>query len=287
MSTKNFFKFRYVLFLLTFLSQYCVTASETSADEYIAKYPYVYHLVQKDLWDKAVETNLTYFPPTYSQDKFTHATANPDFLLTIGNHFYQNVKGEWLCLRMSVDSLSATGVQTIFEGTAPVGDKQADFEGTDSELFPHILGGIRPSAVLQAHVVTRDIDGRFLAVSDVIDTLAIGIGDTTLYHIVSQKELRTLTQNNIYSPRSIQLEGYIHFSKLELILPIANDAYSDREVLFLLQVTFEEDDEYLRWIGDNPDYYRGLDLTMVERKIEFFRDKNGFWKFPESFRSTH
>jgi hypothetical protein len=70
---------------------------------------------------------------------------------------------------MSVDSLASTGVRTIFEGTAPVGDKEADFEGTDSELFPHILGGIHPSAVLQAHKVFRDDNGRFLSVEDVID----------------------------------------------------------------------------------------------------------------------
>ena len=160
----------YMLFLLFFLPQNCVAASEENTDKYIEKYPYVYHLVQKELWDKTLEENSTYYPPTYSQDKFTHATANPDFLLTIGNHFYTHVKGEWRCLRMSVDSLSATGVQTIFEGTAPVGDKQADFEGTDSELFPHILGGIHPSAVLQVHMVSRDSEGRFLTVSDIVDT---------------------------------------------------------------------------------------------------------------------
>ena len=158
-----------MLFLLFFLPQHCVAASEQKTDKYIEKYPYVYHLVQKELWDKALEDNSTYFPPTYSQDKFTHATANPDFLLTIGNHFYTQVKGEWRCLRMSVDSLSATGVKTIFEGTAPVGDKEADFEGTDSELFPHILGGIHPSAVLQVHMVSRDNEGRFLSVSEVVN----------------------------------------------------------------------------------------------------------------------
>ena len=144
------------------------TASAEGVDEYLEKYPYVYHLVQKNLWDKTLKEDSTYFPPTYSQDDFTHATANPAFLLTIGNHFYTDVKGEWLCLRMSVASLSATGVQTIFEGTAPVGDIQADFEGTDSELFPHILGGIHPSAVLQVHRVSRDKEGHFLAVSDII-----------------------------------------------------------------------------------------------------------------------
>lgn len=261
-------------FLLVLLSQNCAAASEANTAEYVKKYPYIFHLVQKSMWDEALEKNATYFPPTYSQDNFTHATANPDFLLTIGNHFYQDVKGEWLCLRMSVKSLAATGVQTIFEGTAPVGDKQADFEGTDSELFPHILGGIHPSAVLEAHVVSRNKTGRFLAVSDVVSS-------TTLYHIVGQKELQTLTRNNIYSPLSIELEGYIHFSKLALILPIANDAYLDREVLFLLQVTFDEEDEDLRWIGDNPDYYRGLDLTMVEKKFEFPRGENGSWLLPE------
>lgn len=264
----------YMSFLLLFLSQNYAAASEANTAEYVKKYPYIYHLVQKSMWDKALKKNATYFPPTYDQDNFTHATANPDFLLTIGNHFYQDVKGEWLCLRMSVESLAATGVQTIFEGTAPVGDKQADFEGTDSELFPHILGGIHPSAVLEAHVVSRNKTGRFLAVSDVISS-------TTLYHIVGQKELQTLTSNNIYSPLSIELEGYIHFSKLPLILPIANDAYLDRKVLYLLQVTFDEEDEDLRWIGDNPDYYRGLDLKMVEKQLEFTRGENGHWLLPE------
>jgi uncharacterized protein (DUF952 family) len=117
-----------------------------------------------------------------------------------------------------------------------------------------------------------------------VSTATVSVADTTLYHIVSQKELQTLTQDNIYSPLSIELEGYIHFSKLELIMSYANGAYIDRKVLFLLQVTFDDDDEDLRWIGDNPDYYRGLDLTMVERKAEFTRNKNGLWVLPKIYQ---
>ena len=117
-----------------------------------------------------------------------------------------------------------------------------------------------------------------------ISTATVSIADTTLYHIVSQEELQTLTQDNIYSPLSIELEGYIHFSKLELIMLYANDAYIDRKVLFLLQVTFDDDDEDLRWIGDNPDYYRGLDLTMVEQKAEFTRNQDGLWVLPKVFQ---
>ncbi|MDA7833473.1 DUF952 domain-containing protein [Pseudomonadales bacterium] len=110
---------------------------------------------------------------------------------------------------------------------------------------------------------------------------SVSIADTTLYHIVSEKELQTLTKDNVYTPASVELEGYIHFSKIELILPIANDAYIDREILYLLQVTFDDDDKYLRWIGDNPDYWRGLDLAMVEHKLVFSRDKNGVWVLPK------
>jgi uncharacterized protein (DUF952 family) len=117
-----------------------------------------------------------------------------------------------------------------------------------------------------------------------ISAAKVSVADTTLYHIVSQKELQTLTQDNIYSPLSIELEGYIHFSKLELIMSYANGPYIDRKVLFLLQVTFDDDDKDLRWIGDNPDYYRGLDLSMVERKAEFTRDKSGKWVLPKVFQ---
>ena len=67
-------------------------------------------------------------------------------------------------------------------------------------------------------------------------------------------------------------------------MPIANDAYIDRKKLYLLQVTFLNDDKDLRWIGDNPDYYRGLDLAMVDRKIEFVRGENGPWAYPKGFQ---
>jgi len=122
---------------------------------------------------------------------------------------------------------------------------------------------------------------RFVLLIACLSITSVSIADTTLYHIVSEKELQTLTKDNVYTPASVELEGYIHFSKIELILPIANDAYIDREILYLLQVTFDDNDEYLRWIGDNPDYWRGLNLDMVERKMLFSRDENGLWVLPK------
>ena len=65
---------------------------------------------------------------------------------------------------MTAESLKRSGVEVVFEGTAPVGDKPADFEGSDDELYPHILGGITPSAVVEIHKVSRNDSGDFIAI---------------------------------------------------------------------------------------------------------------------------
>jgi len=142
---------------------------DVSDDEETAhlEHPYLFHLIQADLWEAAVNSDSEYFPPTYDQDGFTHATANPDLLLNVANHFYQDVPGRWMCLRMTLESLKAVGTKVVFEGTAPVGDIEADFSGTDDELFPHVMGGIKPAAVLEVHSVTRSADGKFLSVAGV------------------------------------------------------------------------------------------------------------------------
>ncbi len=141
--------------------------SDDKSSEAHLEHPYLFHLVQAELWYQALEDESLYFPPTYEQDGFTHATANPDLLLNVANHFYTDVAGEWLCLRMTVESLQAQGISVVFEGTAPVGDKQPDFEGTEDELFPHVLGGIPPKAVLEVYSVERNESGDFLSIPGV------------------------------------------------------------------------------------------------------------------------
>lgn len=133
------------------------------------EHPHIFHLVQSRLWDPVAKGDGSYYPPTYEADGFTHATANPKALLKVANHFYRDVPGDWYCLRMTEESLRQTGVETIWEGTAPVGDIKAEFEGANDELFPHLFGGIHPAAVLEVLPVERAPDGTFLAVSGVTD----------------------------------------------------------------------------------------------------------------------
>jgi len=156
--------FTFLLLTLPFYASAATVTKETDTEAHL-QYSYIFHLIQKANWDKSIANGEVYYPPTYAQDGFTHATANPDYLLTIGNHFYKQTKGEWLLLKMTVASLEETGVKTIFEGTAAVGDKQPDFDGSKSELFPHILGGIAPAAVLEVIKVERSASGEFLSIT--------------------------------------------------------------------------------------------------------------------------
>lgn len=133
------------------------------------EHSFVYHLVQARLWEPVAADKGIYFPPTYDTDGFIHGTANTQKLLSVANHFYRDVPGVWYCLRMTVKSLSRTGVETIFESTAAVGDIQPGFDGAGDELFPHVYGGIRPEAVLDVHRVHRAADGTFLSVDGVTD----------------------------------------------------------------------------------------------------------------------
>ena len=108
--------------------------------------------------EKYQNTDPVYFPPTYQQDGFVHATANPSMLLGVGNHFYKNIPGEWICLEILP---SVLGAPVKFESPAPVGNTQSN---ADSDLlFPHIYGGISKYAVNRIIKVNRNEVGEFLS----------------------------------------------------------------------------------------------------------------------------
>ena len=37
--------------------------------------------------------------------RFTHLTENPSMLLSVANHFYRDVQGEWVCLKLDPDKI--------------------------------------------------------------------------------------------------------------------------------------------------------------------------------------
>eukprot|EP00808_Paulinella_micropora_P020214 g34499.t1 len=133
------------------------------------KHPFLYHCAQKAVWEKCKADNKTYYPPTYKQDGFTHATADGSKLLGVLNHFYKDVPGEWVCLKFTRKSLAIAGVDVVFEEPAPVGDTPAIDSG--GQLFPHLMGGI-PTAtgvVLDELPILRAPGGGFQSIPGVTE----------------------------------------------------------------------------------------------------------------------
>ncbi len=115
---------------------------------------------------KAQTENITYFPPTYDQDGFTHGTGEAAKLLDVANHFYRENKGEWVCLEMPEHQLNDSGAIVRYEPAAAVGNKSGKLVSIEESkpLFPHIYGGIHPSVVTGVYAVERASDGRFLSI---------------------------------------------------------------------------------------------------------------------------
>ena len=65
----------------------------------------IYHMcIRQDFEDQTINNQL-YFPPTYQQDGFIHATSDPSLLLSIGTYFYKNDRNEWICLEIDTNKL--------------------------------------------------------------------------------------------------------------------------------------------------------------------------------------
>lgn len=131
------------------------------------EHPFVFHMVEVKNWRRTITTDSIYYPPTYEVDGFTHGTSNPAKLLSVANHFYKDIVGDWYCLQMTVQGLADTGVKIIFEPAAAVGNTVSKNEADSGELFPHIYGGISPAAVTRIYPVTRDEFGGFSRIDGV------------------------------------------------------------------------------------------------------------------------
>ncbi|KAI8105184.1 hypothetical protein M9435_000354 [Picochlorum sp. BPE23] len=130
---------------------------------------YIYHMCAKRMWLEVVNSAVEYYyPPTFEQDGFIHATKDPSMLLSVANHFYTDspLDEEWVVLCIDVDRLTSP---VTYEAPAPVGDKETKTFQKDIAdavvVFPHIYGGINPSAVTQIMPMERNReDGTFVRI---------------------------------------------------------------------------------------------------------------------------
>jgi len=124
----------------------------------------LYHMCEKTRWEAAVASGKAYFPPTFEQDGFTHATAVPERLIGTANHFYQDSTDDWVCLSFKRSALrDAHGITVRDEQAMPVGDKPVGDTWT-AWICPHVVGGLPPSVVDYVIPMVRDSAGKFLRI---------------------------------------------------------------------------------------------------------------------------
>lgn len=127
----------------------------------------LYHMCEKTVWNKAVESGKAYFPPTFEADgSFTHATAVPMRLIETANHFYTDSSDEWICLQLSNAALKSLGIVTRFEQAKPVGDTSVGSTWNDWAC-PHIYGGIPghvDGVVTKVYAMKRNKEGTFVSI---------------------------------------------------------------------------------------------------------------------------
>lgn len=69
---------------------------------------HIYHMCQSALFREATNEHKEYYPPTYAQDGFVHATSIPSMLIEVANHFYKDTQGETNICRHALAYLAHT-----------------------------------------------------------------------------------------------------------------------------------------------------------------------------------
>lgn len=111
-----------------------------------------------------------------------------------------------------------------------------------------------------------------------------------IFHMLPKKDWEEAQEKGFYSPKSLENEGFIHFSHTDQIVSVANSLYKGREDLLLLRVYIpllegelkEEPPLEAPMSGlIFPHLYGKLNLNAVDKVLEFPCDKIGTFSLPK------
>lgn len=105
-----------------------------------------FHLTPVEVWQAQPETSH-YSPEDFEREGFVHCTDDSAELIAVGNRYYRNDGREYVCLVIACDDLEDP---VIYEDA--------------NRMFPHIYGPVPRRAVRAVRSVSRDGNGRFIAV---------------------------------------------------------------------------------------------------------------------------
>jgi uncharacterized protein (DUF952 family) len=112
-----------------------------------------------------------------------------------------------------------------------------------------------------------------------------------IFHIVEKNHWELAKKHGIYSPESMKIEGFVHCSKADQVLTVANSFYKDKDDLYLLKIDEEKINEKLVYEPPLeaphsgvvfPHIYGDLNLDAVVKIFDFKKDEEGQFFLPKS-----
>ena len=114
----------------------------------------------------------------------------------------------------------------------------------------------------------------------------------SILHICEQNAWEFALESGIYKPDSLLQDGFIHASKPDQVLHVANNFFYNRFDLILLWIDPESVHPEIRWESPNdifrsgqestndvfPHIYGALNLDSVIRTSEFLPDADGCFR---------
>lgn len=114
-----------------------------------------------------------------------------------------------------------------------------------------------------------------------------------IYHITIPLVWEAAQKEGVYHSVSLAEEGFIHCSKAEQILRVANTWFSGEEILVLLEIDPDKLMPELRWEAGTdkqdelfPHLYGPINLEAVKRTLEMRPGNGGQFSLPVQLTTT-
>eukprot|EP00420_Gonyaulax_spinifera_P035378 CAMPEP_0197880706 /NCGR_PEP_ID=MMETSP1439-20131203/8418_1 /TAXON_ID=66791 /ORGANISM="Gonyaulax spinifera, Strain CCMP409" /LENGTH=404 /DNA_ID=CAMNT_0043500269 /DNA_START=60 /DNA_END=1274 /DNA_ORIENTATION=- len=200
----------------------------------------LYHMCQRSLWEEAKNSDQAYFPPTFEADGFTHATAVPSRLIDTANHFYQDVEGDWVCLRFRRSALRRLGIVTRDELAMPVGEKSVSDEWAEW-ICPHVLGGLPPQVVDAEFPMMRD-GARYTVIDGLTDM------PRRIFKLATADEASAFRDGGKIASGLDRQDGFVHLSDRTAPPKVASLFFTGCKDLRLLELDAKRLAGPVNWI---------------------------------------
>ena len=106
-----------------------------------------------------------------------------------------------------------------------------------------------------------------------------------IFHICQKEDWRAAQDAGIYSPLSIETEGFIHFSNAGQVANVVNTFYKDLPDLVLLHAVIDKIFSEVKWEDSDgdvfPHVYGPLNLEAVMEVEDMIPGEDGKYSYPQ------